>query len=321
MLIVLSLQAPGNGGQEAAGRSRAASFCSPVTRVFPNYFVFLLCFSRRPLNQFYIHTHTHTHTHTDTETHTHTHLHGFGAFITSSHKDYGLSVFLCANLIYCSEWSHLSVLVKLRYQTRLSHENMSFTLIGHLKRTCELTWGSGQRTDSAAAPQLLFDQLSPAAADGTEPLPVKNWECQVAPHKQGFQGLLMWLWPHLTMWNLQADRISSVERYEMAMQRLWAPLKRVSTFSDRAELSGDVTRIPRWSIKEVIVHHCSGSYFYSGGPGRIGLCTLKLKKHIIFLIGRIAAASVFTLSLERSVLATEWDIWPLFNLWWELHIT
>lgn len=66
------------------------------------------------------------------------------------------------------------MLVKLRYQTRLSHENTSFTLIGHPKRTCELTWEPGQRTDSAAAPQLLFDQLSPAAADGTEPLPVKN---------------------------------------------------------------------------------------------------------------------------------------------------
>lgn len=33
----------------------------------------------------------------------HRHLHGFKAFITSSHPDYELYVFLCANLIYCSE--------------------------------------------------------------------------------------------------------------------------------------------------------------------------------------------------------------------------
>lgn len=33
----------------------------------------------------------------------HRHLHGFKAFITSSHSDYKSYVFLCANLVYCSE--------------------------------------------------------------------------------------------------------------------------------------------------------------------------------------------------------------------------
>lgn len=33
----------------------------------------------------------------------HRHLPGFKAFTTSSHSDYELYVFLCANLIYCSE--------------------------------------------------------------------------------------------------------------------------------------------------------------------------------------------------------------------------
>ena len=40
-----------------------------------------------------------------------------------------------------------------------------------------------------------------------------------------------------------------------------------------------------------------------GGPSRIGLYTLTLKKHIIFLISFIATASL--LCIKRSVLATE----------------
>ena len=43
-------------------------------------------------------------------------------------------------------------------------------------------------------------------------------------------------------------------------------------------------------------------------------------KNIIFLIWCIAAASLFMLCLEHSVLATEWDISTLFNLWGELHM-
>ena len=55
-------------------------------------------------------------------------------------------------------------------------------------------------------------------------------------------------------------------------------------------------------------------------PSRTDLHTLTVKKHIIFLIWFIAAASLFTLCPERLVLATEWDISPLFDLWLELHM-
>ena len=42
-----------------------------------------------------------------------------------------------------------------------------------------------------------------------------------------------------------------------------------------------------------------------GDPSRIHLHTLIFKKHIIFLIWFIAAAPLYTLCLERTVLATE----------------
>ena len=57
-----------------------------------------------------------------------------------------------------------------------------------------------------------------------------------------------------------------------------------------------------------------------GGPHRTGLHTVIFKNHISFLIWCTAVASHFTLYREQSIVATEWDIWPLFNLWWELHM-
>lgn len=111
MLILLSLQASGNGGEEAVGRSWATLFCSPIIQAPSSpkllHVTAWLPFTWPPLNNFHILTHRN--------------LHGFRAFITSSHKAYESIVFLCAYLIYCSEWSHLSVLVKLRYQTMVSH--------------------------------------------------------------------------------------------------------------------------------------------------------------------------------------------------------
>ena len=63
---------------------------------------------------------------------------------------------------------------------------------------------------------------------------------------------------------------------------------------------------PRQSLNNVQV--CT----FLGGPSRIGLRTFIFKKH--FRMWCIAAAHSFTLCLERSVLATEWQIPPLFNL-------
>lgn len=59
----------------------------------------------------------------------------------------------------------------------------------------------------------------------------------------------------------------------------------------------------------------SGSYFYMGVLVQKGLHTLIFKNHIIFLARCTAAASLLTLCLERTVLATEGDILPLFDLW------
>lgn len=94
MLILLSLQAFGNGGSGAAGRSWATLFLFfyiKTSQAQSSYALF-----RAPafcsgifLNVFHMGKHRH--------------LHGFKAFITSSHPDYELYVFLCANLIYCSE--------------------------------------------------------------------------------------------------------------------------------------------------------------------------------------------------------------------------
>ena len=56
-----------------------------------------------------------------------------------------------------------------------------------------------------------------------------------------------------------------------------------------------------------------GSYFYSGVVEKVHTLWFS-KKHIIFLIRCITAASPFQLCPECSILATEWDISPLSNL-------
>lgn len=56
-----------------------------------------------------------------------------------------------------------------------------------------------------------------------------------------------------------------------------------------------------------------------GGPSRTGFRTLIFKKHIIVPIWCISGASQYTPCLGHSILATERDIWPLFNFWTE-HI-
>ena len=68
-------------------------------------------------------------------------------------------------------------------------------------------------------------------------------------------------------------------------------------------------------IKEVLLCYFSGSYFYLGVQAEKGIHTLIFKNHIIFHARCTAAASLLTLCLECTFLATEGDILPLFNLW------
>ena len=58
------------------------------------------------------------------------------------------------------------------------------------------------------------------------------------------------------------------------------------------------------------------------GPSRRGLHFLILKRNtsVFLLWWCVTSASLFTLCLERSILPTTWDISPLFNLWWALHL-
>lgn len=64
----------------------------------------------------------------------------------------------------------------------------------------------------------------------------------------------------------------------------------------------------------------SAACFYFVGPGRTGLHTFNVKKNTLLFSYGASLQHPLSLCLKRSVLAPEWDIWHLFNLWWELNM-